>query len=133
MLRPLLRLFLLAAILAGLSACGALRVQTPQPTPTPKVIQVSADEIALAMQEDHFFADYNGYSLDVQGTVTAVSLQKDHYVLELATQIDTKVMCEFGSQAPGVKTGDSITVRSMDASQALRAPNAVILVNCSMP
>ena len=60
-------------------------------------------------------------------------LQKDHTILELATQIDTKVLCEFGGQAPGVKAGDLVTVRSLDANQAARAPNAVLLVNCSMP
>jgi hypothetical protein len=115
-----------------LSACGWLQAPPPKPAPTPRIIQVSADEIALAMQEDHFFADYNGFGLDVKGTVTTVSQEKGHSILELATQIDTKVLCDFGSQQPGVKAGDAVTVRSPDANQAARAPGAVLLANCVM-
>lgn len=132
MLRQFFRIFLLFAFFAGCSACSALRVPTPKPTPTPRVIRVSADEIALAMQEDHFFSDYRDDGLDVQGTVTSVNLQKDHYVLELATQIETKVLCELGSQVPGIKPGDSVIVRSLDANQAVRAPGAVLLPNCRL-
>jgi PBP1b-binding outer membrane lipoprotein LpoB len=125
---------LLALLLAGcsaLSACSLLRQQVP--TPTPQVMHVTADEIALAMQEDHFFSDYDPYSLIVQGVVTDVRQENKDYMLEMATQIDTKVWCDFGGQAPDAKAGDSIEVLSAHASQAQRQPNAVLLADCSIP
>jgi hypothetical protein len=123
-------IILLLASSAVLSACGLLR-QTVT-TPTPQILQVSADEIALAMQEDHFYSDYNPYALVVQGVVTDVHLEGKGYVLEMATQIDTKVLCDFGSQAPDAKTGDSIEVFTPHARQAQRQPKAVLLVDCSI-
>lgn len=123
------RILLLAGCIA-LAGCGLLRQQVP--TPTPKILHVTADEIALAMQEDHFYSDYNPYSLIIQGIVTEVRQENKDYVLEMATQIDTKVLCDFGSQEPKAKPGDSITVFSPHASQAQRQPNAVLLADCSI-
>jgi hypothetical protein len=127
-------IILLILLLAGsytLSACSLLRQQVA--TPTAQVVHVTADEIALAMQEDHFYSDYDPDALMVQGMVTDVRQVNKDYILEMATQIDTKVLCDFGSQAPNAKKGDSIEVFSPQASQAQRQPNAVLLVNCSIP
>ena len=124
-------LLLLLASSGGLAACGLLGQQVP--TPQPKDKNVAADEIALAMQEDHVYSDYNPYSLIVQGVVTDVRLENKDYMLEMATQIDTKVLCDFGSQAPSAKAGDSIEILCPHANQAQRQPNAVLLVDCSIP
>jgi hypothetical protein len=124
-------LLILLAVSSGLTACSLLRQQVP--TPQPKVMHVTADKIALAMQEDHFYSDYNPYSLIVQGVVTGVRLENKDYILEMATQIDTKVWCDFGSQTPKAKEGDSIEVLTPHANQAQRKPNAVLLVGCSIP
>jgi hypothetical protein len=125
---------LLVLLLVGasiLSACGLLRQQVP--TPTPQMKHVTADEIALAMQEDHFYSDYDPYALVVQGVVTDVRQANNDYILEMETQIDTKVLCDFGSQAPNTKVGDSIEVFSPHARQAQRQPSAVLLMDCSIP
>lgn len=124
-------LVLWLSIFTGLSACGLLRQQVP--TPTPQVLHVTADEVALAMQEDHFYSDYNPYSLIVQGVVADVRQENQHYILEMATQIDTKVRCDFGSQAPDAKPGESIEIITPHANQAQRQPNAVLLVDCAIP
>lgn len=124
-------LFVLLANSTGLAACGLLRQQVP--TPQPKVMHVTADVIARAMQEDHFYSDYDPYALMVQGVVTGVRQENKDYILEMATQIDTKVLCDFGSQAPSAKAGDSIEVLTSHANRAQRQPNAVLLVDCSIP
>jgi hypothetical protein len=126
----ILLLFLLLAGSNTLSGCGLLRQQVA--TPTPQVVQVTADEIALAMQEDHFYTDYNPYALEVQGVVTDVRQVNKDYVLELATQINTKVLCDFGGQAPKAKKGDSVEVYCPDAHGAQRQNNTVFLVNCTI-
>jgi hypothetical protein len=127
---PMALIILLLVGSAVLSACGLLR--QPVPTPTPQVLHVTADEIALAMQEDHFYSDYDPYALVVQGVVTDVRREGKDYILEIATQIDTKVLCDVGSQAPGAKTGDSIQVFTPQGRQAQRQPNAVLLIDCSI-
>jgi hypothetical protein len=127
-------ILLLILLLAGsctLAACGLLRQQVA--TPTPQVVHVTADEIALAMQEDHFYSDYNPDALMVQGVVNDVRQANNDYLLELATQINTKVLCDFGTQAPNAKKGDTIEVYSPDAHAAQRQNNAVLLVDCSIP
>lgn len=124
-------LLVLLAGSTGLAACGLLRQQIP--TPQAKVMHVTADVIARAMQEDHFYSDYNPYALMVQGVVTGVQLENKDYILEMATQIDTKVLCDFGSQEPNAKAGDSIEVLTPHANQAQRQPNAVLLADCSIP
>lgn len=124
-------ILVLLLALSSLSACNVLRQSIP--TPQPEVIHVTADEIALAMQQDHFYSDYNPYSLIVQGVVTDVRHENQGYILELKTQIETKVLCDFGSQAPKAKPGETIEILSPNAHLAQRQPNAVLLVNCSIP
>ena len=124
-------LVLLLANFSGLSACSLVRQQVP--TPQLEVKHVSADEIARAMQEDHFYSDYDPYALIVQGVVTDVRQENNAYILELGTQIDTKVLCDFGNRAPQAKAGESIQILSPRASQAQRQPNAVLLADCSIP
>ena len=124
-------LLVFLSALEGLSACSGLRQQVP--TPQPEVRHVTADEIALAMQQDHFYSDYNPYSLIVQGIVTDVLHENQDTIVELATQIDTKVWCDFGKHAPGVKTGENIEVLSPNAHLAQRHSKAVLLVDCSIP
>jgi type IV secretory pathway TrbF-like protein len=123
-------MILLLAISYTLAGCGLLRQQFA--TPTPQVMHVTADEIALAMQEDRFYADYNPYALEVQGVVTDVRQVNKDYVLEMATQSDAKVLCNFGSQAPNAKKGDSVEVYTPDAHAAQRQPNAMLMVDCSI-
>lgn len=117
--------------LEGLSACSGLRQQDS--TPQPEVRHVTADEIAMAMQQDHFSSDYNPYSLIVQGIVTGVR-----------TRIRiTSSNCRLRSiPGPGAilvsmrlvsKTGENIEVLSPNAHLAQRQPNAVLLVDCSLP
>lgn len=127
----ILLLILLLINLSILSACSLVRQQVP--TPQLEVKHVSADEIARAMQEDHFYSDYNPYALIVQGVVADVRHENNDYILELGTQIQTKVLCDFGSQAPNARAGDSIEILTPRAHEAQRQPNAVLLTHCSIP
>src|SRR5215208_5313141 len=80
-------------LLIGVSLLTACATTFREPTPTPAVVQVSADQIALAMQEDHFFSDYRLGTLQVTGTVAAIIEGHDAYVVELETSIPTVVRC----------------------------------------
>src|SRR5579859_3286220 len=79
-------LAMLAALLAG---CSVFRQALPTPRPT-TVAQVTAVQVAQAMNNDEFYSTYGHTTLLVQGTVTAVDPQPAHFTLTLATGVDRK-------------------------------------------
>ncbi len=108
---------------------GALREQVP--TPTPAVVHVSADEVALAMQEDRFYSDYVHKTLVVQGTVSAVRQQGNDLLIELTTSIPTRVLCDVGNHGTAASPGDRITVQA-SSDEAQRGAESVLLQSCSV-
>ncbi len=109
-----------------LVSCASLREPSPL-TPTPATVQVTADQIAQAMQEDHFFSDYEGDILQVQGTVANVAAEAGGTVVELQTGIPTKVRCHVDGSISTLQPGAAITVES---SQGQRENGAVGLLHC---
>jgi hypothetical protein len=120
--------------LLSVSACSALREEAPdgRPTAATPLVRVTADQVATAMQEDHFYSDYRGDTLLVQGTVSHVYQQNSDTVAELRTSAPTKVLCNLGSHSSPVHVGDTLIV-SASAADAQRQESAVMLVNCSVP
>jgi hypothetical protein len=117
----------------SLPACGLLRepVATPRPT---TVAQVTADQVAQAMDEDRFYATYGHSTLLIQGTVAAVDQQPDDFIVTLATGVRTKVLCDLGNKAPAVKVGEAITIRSANPEQDVARRDAAVLIhNCTIP
>ncbi len=113
-----------------LSACGVFREQVPTPTPQPAdTSSVTADEIAQAMQEDHFYADYRGMTLVIHSTLASLNQQSGEWMLELKTTGSEKVFCDLGHQTTSAQVGDAVTVQS-PGSDAQRDGSAVILGNC---
>ena len=80
-----------------------------QPT---TLVSITADRLAHAMQDNVYYITYGDATLLVQGTVNAVSTQGSDRVIELETDISTKVLCDIGSQSTSLKTGEMITVES---------------------
>ncbi len=118
-------------LLLALAGCGLLREPTPTPAP-PKVVRVTADQVARAMQQDEFYSDYRGAVLLVQGTVAGVSRQGGDSILELTTSEPTKVLCDLGNRASPATAGDAVTVQAR-AADARREPSAVVLTGCTVP
>lgn len=120
-------------LLISLSACGLFREPLPTPRPT-TVAQVTADQVAQAMDDDAFYATYGQTSLLIQGTVAAVDQQTNHFIVTLATGVRTKVQCDLGNKAPAVKVGDTITIRSANPEQDVARQDAAVLIhNCTIP
>jgi hypothetical protein len=124
----------LALLLANLAACGLLREPLPTPRPTAAAIGVTADQVAQAMEADQFYATYGQTTLLIQGTVASVNQQPNHLILELATRVPTRVLCDLGNQAASAKVGDTITVVSANPERDVsRQASAVMIKNCSIP
>lgn len=94
-------------------------------------LHVTPDELAQAMQEDRFFADYGGYRLLVHGTVTAVHEGRAGGAVELGTTGPTTVLCELDSQPPSMHPGETTTVSTL-ALAAQRGTHAVELQHCAI-
>ncbi len=115
-----------AAALSLLAGCDTLR-GTPIPTPTPTVVQVTAQQIAQAMQEDHFFSDYRGDILRVRGMVDEVAQSGGETVVTLSTTIPTVVRCHVTGDVPALTAGVEVTVESPEGQ---REDGAVGLLRC---
>jgi len=122
----------LFVVASGLAACSLFRQTVSEATPTPLTAQVTADQIAIAMQEDHFFSDYRSETLFVQGTIASVSQQGGSTTVVLSTSVATAVWCDLGAQTTALHAGDAVTVSAPSAA-AQRANNAVLLKNCTIP
>lgn len=129
----LLGLMILLPLVAGLLAgCGLFRELVPVATPGPEtILRISADQAAQAMQEDHFFYDYNPYTLLVQGSLAALTPQGTGTRLELKTSLPTKVLCDLQDHPAGLQIGDVLTI-SAPAAQAQRANGAVLFKPCEI-
>jgi hypothetical protein len=122
-----------AILLICLSACGLFREPLATPRPT-TVAQVTADQVAQAMDDDTFYATYGQTSLLIQGRVAAVDQQANHFIVTLATGVRTKVQCDLGNKAPAVRVGDTITIRSANPEQDVSRLDAAVLIhNCTIP
>ncbi len=122
----------LILLLGPLAACGLFREPLPTPRPT-TVAQVTADDVAQAMDEDRFYSTYGQTTLMVRGTVAALDPQPGHFTVTLATGVRTKVLCDLGGQSPPIHVGDVITVRSADPEHDVQRRDAAVLIqNCAL-
>ena len=112
--------------LSLMAGCDTMR-GTPIPTPTPATVQVTAQEIAQAMQDDSFFSDYGGDILQVRGTVQGVMQSSGGAVVTLGTSIPTVVRCHVDGNMPSLTAGTEITVESPEGQ---REDGAVGLLKC---
>ena len=116
--KKLLRFALLCLLFSGLVGCSILRMQPPASTATSvPVLHVTADEVAIAMQEDAFYAKYGQSTLLIDGTINSISQQDNHPLVEFKTVETIKVFCELDSQAAALQAGNAITVQVANPQQ----------------
>lgn len=114
----------------AVAGCSLLRQAGPTPAAVPTET-VTTEQVARAMQEDHFFSDHRGETLLVQGTVSAVEQKNGETLIRLGTGLPSDVVCDVGTAATTVKAGDSVTAKAQ-AADAQRSPAAVLLRPCTV-
>ena len=120
------------ALLTLLAGCSVFRQAPPTPQPT-TVVQITADQAAQAMHDDNFYATYGRNALLIQGSVAAVDPQPNHLIVTLATGLETRLLCDLGSQTAAIKPGDVLTVRVTDPeNDVLRQDAALFIRNCGL-
>ncbi|MCL4561394.1 MAG: hypothetical protein M1281_12350 [Chloroflexi bacterium] len=120
----------------GVTACGSLRQIFREATPTPQpttVEQVSADQIAQAMQADSFYSEYGSVDLLIQGVVSSISQKENGVIVEFKTSVPLKVQCDLGDQAVNFHPGDTITVRVANPRENVaRETGEIIMQDCAI-
>jgi len=96
------------------------------------VEQATPDELAAAMQNDHFYSDYNEATLVVRGVVASIAGDGPGAVLQFQTQGVYQTRCQLDHYPSTVHPGDTITVVAEGAT-AERLPTGVLLKGCSLP
>jgi hypothetical protein len=127
---------MLILLLLNLAGCGLMRQTAPTPGGSSALptLEVSADQIALAMQNDEFFSDYRGDSLIIHGVVSSISQQGNDWVVELKTNIATRVFCNLGNLSVTAQAGDAITVVSDYPNRDVSRQGPDLLIkNCTVP
>ena len=123
-------------LLAGLAGCGSRQEPAPtvRPLPTFPTAHVTADQVARAMQQDAFFANYGQSSLLIQGTVVSIDRRGNDLIVVLDSTVPTKVACDLGNRSSAVRVGETITVLSANpGGDASRDAGMVLLRNCRIP
>lgn len=94
--------------------------------------RVTATEIANAMKDDRFYADYGQSTLLVNGTVSSLSMRGSDVIAELTKDSSFQALCDLGAHPFISRTGEWITVIAEGAG-AERQPSAVFLHDCVAP
>lgn len=94
--------------------------------------RVSPEQLATAMQQDRFYSTYGENTLLVTGAITAVGKQDNNLVATFKTSASFKAQCDLGNNNQNLPTDQEVTLVT-EGSTARRLPNAVLLMDCTLP
>jgi hypothetical protein len=95
------------------------------------VVEATPDQLAAAMQSDHFYADYNEHTLLVNGLVASLTSGGGGGELQFQTQGTFTTSCAFDQYPATVHAGDTIVVVTEGAT-AERLTSGVRLKGCQL-
>jgi len=95
------------------------------------VLETTPDHLAAAMQNDHFYSDYNEDTLVVRGLVGSLTGDRTGAVLQFQTASAFTTRCQFDQYPATVHPGDTISVLTEGAT-AERLASAVLLRGCRL-
>jgi hypothetical protein len=99
---------------------------------TLRVSRVTPDQIAEAMKDDRFFADYRERTLLVTGTVGSLTGDVGGEIVRFRTASRFAALCDLRDNAPRAHRGQQLTVVAEGAT-AERQSAAVMLRHCRLP
>jgi hypothetical protein len=94
--------------------------------------QVTPNQIAEAMKNDHFYSSYRENTLMITGTVLSVTKNNNDLLVGFKTDSAYGAFCDFGNAPLATRAGNVITAFA-ESGAARRQPSAVLLKNCIVP
>jgi len=95
------------------------------------VVEATPDQLAAAMQNDHFYADYNFHTLLVHGLVASLTAGGGGAELQFQTPGAFTTRCQFDQYPTTVHPGDTVFVVT-EGAIAERLTSAVRLKGCRL-
>jgi hypothetical protein len=125
-------LVLLAAlgVVAGVGS-GAFFLGERMALNSLSIVEATPDQLAAAMRNDHFYADYNEHTLLVHGLVASVASGGGGGELQFQTKGAFTTSCAFDQYPGTVHAGDTIVVVAEGAT-AERLTSGVRLKECQL-
>ena len=123
------QLYIPAAVLIALFLCAVcyfLGMQHTEENLTFK--NITANQAARAMQEDHFYADYKENTLFITGTVASV----DGADVTFDTGASFGAVCRLNSPNSNIEANQTVRLIT-EGGTAERQPHGVLLKNCQLP
>ena len=96
------------------------------------VQRVTPHQLAEAMKDDRFYADYRKSALLVSGMVASVGRRGGHLIVGFQTDSSYGASCDLGTATVAARVGETFTVLTVGQA-AERLPAAVLLHDCSVP
>jgi len=94
--------------------------------------RVTPDQLANAMAQDHFYADYRADTLVVSGRASAVDRKGAGALVTFQTAPAQSASCQFDTAMSNLTVGQTITAVS-EGARAERAGSGVRLQGCALP
>lgn len=126
-----LRVLIVIAALCALAGAGGIGflVGNRYALANLTVVAATPDQLAAAMQGDHFYSDYNEHTVLVHGVVASLTSDGSGAMLQFQTQGLFTTRCHVDTYPATIRSGDTISVVAEGAA-AQRLTSAVLLMGC---
>jgi hypothetical protein len=129
--RPVIIGVLLLVVVAAVGA-GGFALGDIQSVKAMTVQRATPHQLAEAMKDDRFYADYRKSALLVSGTVASVRRRGGHLIVGFKTDSSYRASCDLGTATVAARVGETFTVLTVGQA-AERLPAAVLLRGCVVP
>jgi len=119
-------------LVVGGVGVGAFALGDIQSVKAMTIKRVTPHQLAEAMKDDRFYADYRKSALLVGGTVASVGPRGGHLIVGFKSDSSYGVSCDLGAATVAPRVGQAFTVLTVGQA-AERLPAAVLLRGCVVP
>ena len=121
-----------ALLVVGAAGVGGFALGDVQSVRAMTVERATPHQLAEAMKDDRFYADYRRSALIVSGTVASVGRRRGHLIVGFQTDSSYGASCDLGMATVAPRLGETFTVLTVGQA-AERLPAAVLLRGCVVP
>jgi hypothetical protein len=95
------------------------------------ITRATPDQLANTMQQDVFYSNYRGSTLQIDATIASLTDRAGATIVKLVTTSSLIVFCILGQAPATTRAGEAVTVVAEGAA-ARRQPAGVLLQGCAI-
>lgn len=123
---------IVSLVVVGAVGAGGFALGDIQSVKAMTVQRATPHQLAEAMKDDRFYADYRKSALLVSGTVASVGRRGGHLIVGFRTDSSFGASCDLGAESVAPRVGETFAVLTVGQA-AERLPAAVLLRGCVVP